>query len=276
MTILEGDLEWPLADGVCEYPTGLSPALKTLAEQAAAEWLWSLTARVFGTFAALYRPQTRVLSCWGADYPSWLQPISGPLYGSGWPYSGDPLNDGLGVKQVVELVAPVAPPTVSQPLVVSIYDPITGVGTVLSTADTTPLIRVEGNYLVRQDGGIFPDTQNMIAELGTKNTWAVDYRRGTPVPVGGQIAAAYLACEFAKRFNGDTKCRLPSNTTTVSRAGVTINRDALKAMRTTGVAEADQWVTSVNPAGLAQAPAVWSPDTSRNARPFAGSYAPTT
>lgn len=275
MTISEGPLTWPLAAGVASFPEGLDSALQALATSIATEWLWGLTARQFGTFQAIYRPQTRVLSpCFPFDAFTWLQSIFGP---SGWPFGADPRYWNLAVKQVCELIAPVVDPSLAGvPYLVDSY-PLSGPAEHLSTADATPLFRIVGNYLVRQDGGQWQDTQNGIAKLGDPNTWAVTYQRGAPVPSMGQAAAALLAAEIGKELLGKkSDCRLPQNTTTASRAGVTINRDILTATKTTGVTIADRWVASVNPNGLQQAPQIFSPDLPRNARPFAGSYVPPT
>jgi hypothetical protein len=269
MTIIaEGDLSWPLADDLFNPPDDLDIDLVATAQAIAIEWLWELTARQFGTFPAVYRPQTRVLSVY--DYPYGLQSIYGPLWSLGWPFTGDPRENGLGLKQFVELVAPVV--SIQQ---VDIYDVTTGAHTVMLPTDSPPLFRQEGNYLVRQDGGQWPDTQNLIAALGAINTWAVTYTRGVVPPTMGQVAAALLAQEFAKQFAGDKACKVPANATTVTRAGVTVNRDILKAMKTTGIDIVDKWVTMVNPNGLQQSPQFWSPDQARNAPTFAGSYAPT-
>lgn len=280
--IVEGDLIWPLADGANAFvqPAGLDTDLTALAEAVAVEWLWELSGRQFGIYSAVYRPQTRLLdnSGYGWDTPQFLQSIYGPLWGQGWPYDGDPRFNGLGVKQVLELIAPVVPPTDALPITVDIYDATTGAHTEYATNDTgtdLPAFRVEGDYLVRQDGGLWPETQNLIAALGTINTWAISYQRGFAVPPMGQVAAALLAVEFGKSFLGDAKCKIPYNAVTVSRAGVTINRNVLKASTTTGIQVADQWIAAVNPNGLMQPPIVWSPDVSRNARQYAGSYAPT-
>lgn len=264
MTIVEGPLVWPVSPDVGTMPPGLDSGLVDLAEQAAVEWLYAISGRQFGTYSAAWRPETSRGCVAPGDYPSYLQSIYGPL---GWPFSGDPRQNDLIMRSVIELPGPVD----AAPVTAEIYD-LAGVHTSLTTEGATPQIRLEGNWLVRQDGLYLPDTQNMIAALGSPNTWAITYTRGVEVPVLGQVAAALLAVEFGKRFVGDTKCKIPYNAVTVSRGGVTINRNVLKATTTTGVAEADQWIASVNPNDLQSAPQVWSPDTARNGSPFAGSY----
>lgn len=270
MLIDEGDLVWPLTKGVCDYPTGLSDDLKALAEELAVDWLWSHTAQIYGTRPAVYRPQTRSLGRCGSGWISipYLQSIYGPL----WPGS-------LGAempREILELPGPAVPPgdgvgTNPPPITVDLYDATTAVHTALTSTGGTAEIRLEGDYLVRQDGDAFPDTQNLIARLSSKNTWAVNYVRGVEVPTAGQIVAARLACEFAKALSGDTKCLLPANVTSATRGGVTIQRDVVNAMSTTRIAMVDQWVREVNPNQLQQAPRVWSPDVVRNGPPFAGS-----
>lgn len=95
----------------------------------------------------------------------------------------------------------------------------------------------------------------------------VTYRRGTPVPAGGDVAAADLAAEIAAARRGG-KCRLPARATTISREGVDITLgdplDYLSA-NLTGIPEVDAWITTHNPSGLRQDTVVWSPDLGRQA-----------
>ena len=93
--------------------------------------------------------------------------------------------------------------------------------------------------------------------------------------MAGQVAAGKLAAAWLKVLTGDpSSCKLPYNATTVTRGGVTVNRDITAALKTTGVEAADRWVASVNPQGLTRPPAVWSPDVPRNGRPYLGSGIP--
>lgn len=253
--LTEGTLTWPYTSGVADADLGqLSTALQAVAIQTAVEWMWGNSGRVYGTRAAVYRPQAR-----GRGVPGWpgigLQPVpgaAGALLELGqddvWTVEDD---------QTLELPGPVASVESVQ---------INGV-----PADPS-VWRLDGRWLVRQDGSFWPTTQNMIAPLGQPDTWAVMYTRGYPPSQFGQYATAKLIDYFAKQLKSGSPCHLPWNTTTVSRAGVTVTRDANKAVKTSPVPEVDQWIALVNPAGLIAQPRVWSPDLRRNKKPYANSY----
>ena len=258
MVVTEGPQLWPFFT-MCDL-TALTPAISStqqqMAQDMAVEWLWSNTGRQFGTRATTYRPQSR-----GRGAPGWpmlgLQPVDSSIYAY---YNGALGGSGdsdwtVEHDQVLELPGPVVS-------VESVY--IAGVLLDPST------YRLDGNYLVRQDGGFWPRTQNMIAPVGSADTWIVDYTRGRAPSSFGQYATGLLICYFGKQLSQGKPCQLPWNTTAVSRAGVSIQRDASKM--TSPVPEVDMWVSMVNPSGLREQPKVWSPDVDRNRWPYAGSY----
>jgi hypothetical protein len=247
MTISAGPVLWPMAPNCDAAGLDITPTQWADAQARAVEWCWALSGRFYGTRATVYRP-AQLLLCQSA-WPPFLASIYGPWPGAEWNLS-DPTR-----QQVLELPRPAVSVTSVE---------------IDGTAADPELYRLEGNFLVRQDGGQWPSRQNMIVPLGNLDTWAVSYVRGVPVPASGQYAAGVLACELGKQIAGG-KCRIAFNATTVTRAGVTINRDILNAARTTGVQEVDQWVASVNPQGLAREPSVWSPDVPR-APLFEGSW----
>lgn len=263
MLLSEGALIWPLLPA--DQPPG-DPTLWGQACDGAVEWLWAATGRQFGTRPAVYRPAGLALS--GAYYAAipYLQSIYGPLLGQGWPFLGDPRASDRTHRQVVELPGPAV--AVSQ---VQLVD---GAGAV--TVLDPSLYRLDGNYLVRVDGSTWPTTQDLIANDGQANTWHVTYSRGAAVPTIGQVAAARLAGEWLKLLSGDASCKLPWNTTNVTRGGVTVQRqvDPTTARRVTGIELVDRWVATVNPAGLSRPGVVWSPDLARNAAPYAGAGLP--
>lgn len=260
MTMTEGPLVWefyPACDLTALVPP-LTSGQQTQVIAQAVEWLWVRSARRYGTRSAVYRPQSR-----GRGRPGW------PYVGL-QPYGSSPLalmevavDDDWSIEsdQVLKLPPPVATIEAVE---------INGVA-----VDPT-LYRREGDYLVRQDGGMWPRTQNMIAALGLLDTWCVRYTRGYPPSAYGQWATGKLICYFATQASQGKPCELPLNTTSVSRAGVSIQRDPKKGAPTSPVPEVDRWLTLVNPEGLQSEPKVWSPDVDRNRRPFAGSYEGTT
>jgi hypothetical protein len=77
-------------------------------------------------------------------------------------------------------------------------------------------------WLIRQDGNPWPLVNNLDLDTTQVGTWKVNYVRGIPVPIGGQVAAGILACEFAKAAMNDANCALPSRVQTITREGVTI------------------------------------------------------
>ncbi len=106
----------------------------------------------------------------------------------------------------------------------------------------------EGRRLVRQDGGTWPLTQDLLAAPGEPDTFVIEYERGLPVPAGGRVAAGALAMEFAKAMCNDSSCRLPERLQTVSRQGVTVTMlDGFEdlAEGRTGIWIVDSWVASV-------------------------------
>lgn len=260
MTLQEGPLAWPYLP-LCDLaadPLGLTSAQQDTVIALAVEWMWSRSARRFGTRPVLFRPPTvqpmrTVNLFYGA-------PLGG-VYGSGYPgygYSGGCNGDDWARQRVLELPGPV----------VSVQQVIIN-GAVLDPEG----YRLDGKYLVRHDGAAWPQTQNMIAAPGNTDTWSIAYTRGEPVSTFGQYATGRLICYFAKKFQAGEACELPYNTTGVTRGGVSIRRDTSKAAQTSPVPEVDQWLSMVNPNGLQAPPVVWSPDGPRARWPYGGSLA---
>lgn len=117
-------------------------------------------------------------------------------------------------------------------------------------------IRVDNRrYLVRTDGQAWPRDGSVV----------VSYRRGAPVPVGGQIAAGVFTCELNKAANRDKSCSLPQRIQSITRQGVTVgvaidNFEDVERGRT-GIWLIDSWVASMTrPAAPSL---VHSPDTGR-------------
>lgn len=266
MIVAEGPLIWPVTDTGWAATPSVTQQQVLDAQELATEWLWSLTARRFGTRVCYDRPQTTLPRTFLRDSPSWLMSVYG--YSRGWPYDADPRTGQTSARQIYELEQDAQSITQIQGW------PAPGVTDPVFAPVVSPSVyRLEGNFLVRQDGGIWPVTQNLIAELGQPDTWQVTYVRGVPVPLAGQRAAGLITAQFLKAFCGSGECKLPFNVTNATRSGVTITRDVLKAIKTTGIGEVDQWVATVNPNGLMMAPTVWTPDLPRKSGPYLGSYA---
>jgi hypothetical protein len=102
--------------------------------------------------------------------------------------------------------------------------------------------------LVRTDGGVWPGCQDLLAQPDKSNTFEVAYRKGVPVPVGGQMATGVLACELAKAYCGDESCKLPQRIQTVTRQGMTIGfQDSFEDLKAggTGIWAIDSWISTV-------------------------------
>jgi hypothetical protein len=117
-----------------------------------------------------------------------------------------------------------------------------------------------GNRLVRTDGGVWPLWQDMSAEPGDEGTFVVTYYQGATPTQTTLFAAGLLASEFYDDLCGNG-CRLPYNTTTVARGGITI--DVTKDMfedGKTGIPAVDAVISYYNPFKLKARPRVLSPD----------------
>lgn len=249
--IAEAALEWPFDP--TDPPDGADPDLWVQAKALTVDYLWAVTGRQFGVRSAVWRPQALLEKdewCRAAASLAMFLPVV-------WAFDS-PCDAWQAVRgKVVRIPGPVASVTSVD---------IAG-APLLGTA-----WRADGDYLVRTDGDDWPATQNLLSDPGDPDTWAITYKRGTPVPPAGQIGAALLAREWLKQLSGDANCKVPYNATSASRGSVSVQRDVTKALKTTGIEVLDRWIASVNPEGHKQPPQVWSPDLSRAGRPYAGSY----
>jgi hypothetical protein len=129
---------------------------------------------------------------------------------------------------------------------------------------------VDGNLLVRTDGGVWPLTQDLSAPASAPDTFQVTYVQGLPLPAGGRRSLTALMVELHKASCGDASCRLPARVTSIVREGVTYSMlddpTALLAAGKTGISEVDMWLASVNPHNTRTRMAVWSPDLGRRGR----------
>jgi len=141
--------------------------------------------------------------------------------------------------------------------------------TVTVTIDGTELpqtaFRIDNrNLLVRQDGDHWPKYENVRTVDGDQGSWSISYEIGTPVPVGGQIAAGVLATELAKMLVGDASCQLPKRLQALTRQGVTLetvyDNFATLKQGLTGIWAIDSWVTSMTQSISVARPKVYSPD----------------
>lgn len=233
---------WPVdysTCGPCESLRNAEPKDQAFFEEMAGEYLWRWTGQRFGTCSVTLRPCqqncTEGVSTYGSSGRRWTP----SLVGGEW-YNlscGGRCRDSCGCSDESVLVfdRPVAAITTIE---------IDG-----QTLDPNAYRIDDDTILIRQDGGQWPQCQNLGAPLGSPGTWAIHAEFGTPVPVGGRLAAGKLACELAKAACSDKGCELPQRWQTITRQGVTISAaiDLFEGLNEgkTGIWLIDSWVASV-------------------------------
>ena len=256
---------WPVVyPGGCAALDGLPPEQKALIEQAAIDYLWNWTNKVFGVCNDTVRPcreecegsKAWYSTFWGKSpgydpgFPAngmrtgWTPVlIAGQWYNIGCGYCGEArCNCGLGGPETIRLPGPIQ--SVQWVKVDGRVLPPTAYGVMY------------GRLLVRTDGETWPTCQNLMLEDDKPDTFSIAYMHGTPVPVGGQVAAGILACEMAKAMTNDGTCQLPKRLQTVTRQGITVgvfdDFQEMKQNGATGIWQIDSWLASVNqPIGYA-------------------------
>lgn len=92
----------------------------------------------------------------------------------------------------------------------------------------------------------------------------VTYRFGDPPPAGGRDAAIEFGTEILLDRSGSEECRLPPNTVSVTRQGLTMELQTTdRPDFRTGLPLVDMWLEAVNPYRRPQSAQVWSPDVPR-------------
>jgi hypothetical protein len=127
---------------------------------------------------------------------------------------------------------------------------------------------------VTVDGALFTDwtmTPNGWLQRTDGQGWSVcdgdtevTYQFGDPPPAGGRDAAIELGIEMLlDRANSD-ECRLPPNTVSVTRQGLTMELMSTDRPEfRTALPLVDMWLEAVNPYRRPQSATVWSPDVPR-------------
>lgn len=212
-------------------------------ERVAVDYLRRWSGQQFGLCESVVRPCRQ--DCPGAGASTFLGP--GVLGSVGAPWTpvlsgGQWLNVGCG-----SCLGPCACTHVAS---LRLDGPVDSIISITLDGNTLPptAYRVEDHrYLIRHDGGEWPICQDYAAETG-EGVFEIRYRRGLPVPLGGQIAAGILAIEFSKAANRDKTCQLPQRLSSITRQGVTIDvLDTFDDIDTghTGIWLVDSWVASV-------------------------------
>lgn len=213
---LSGPCNWPTPGcPFCSECDGLTAAQRADLEAWAISDLWEATGQVFGTC------ETTVTPC----------NDSAVLCGVCW---GSFRNCGCGTVSEVKLPGPV--------------NSVTSVTVNGVELDDTDYRIDDYQWLVRIDGGTWPQGDPLDPDV-----FSVTYELGTPPPAGAASVAGMLVCaRSACTSNG---CKLPRNTTQVSRQGVTMLRNIEGQF---GILDVDNWVR--NATAPLRAGAVHSPD----------------
>ncbi len=250
---------WPIQITVPEWSDATEEE-RTRAVELATNILWSLTGRVFGLVEATVRP------CFGPRDGSTYRGTAGNgrdaywwpgLINQTWSVGGCGCSPGCNC---------VGPSEVALP------GPVHSIVQVLVDGETVlpEAYRIRNSrWLIRVDGKPWPQHQNLAAADDQLGAFAVTYRQGIEVPLGGQIAVGDLALEFLRARKADGRCKLPDRAISVSRQGIDIelvDAQVLFEQGLTGIASVDQWIAAVNPHKARSRPRVYSPDAPRVAR----------
>jgi len=249
---------WPVID-MCDTAQ-YSDATVANSELMAIELLWIATGRQYGECPVTVRPCNRDdLARCDTAYAQW-PPYPMPQFGTIGPDSYLLLHCSSCGTTSCECATY---PTVTLPHrnVTSVTN-VTIDGVTLDPAD----YRLNGRRLLRLDDTAWPTCQDWGVDNGQVGSWSVTYRHGSPVPVGGQIAAGVLTCELVKACEGSDDCLLPRRIQEVTRQGVTAvftdpNQYAIDGLF--GIFEIDSWIQSVNPNRMARKPRLIRADQPR-------------
>lgn len=259
MSLRTAPCQWPLAPLTCDALDDLDYGLDDDIRQMATSRLWNWTGRVFGLCELTIRPCKR--RC----------PESETTYAGATGVPGTPgpwrpvLIDGDWINLRCGRCGDVCScTTVSSIRLPGPVDSIVSVVVDGATVDPSAYRVDNRSQLVRQDGSSWPDCQDLSKPAGEVGTWSVTYKRGVPVPKGGQVAAAMLACEMAKAIVAPKDCQLPRRVIqSVTREGITLGFDLFEDIEKgkTGIWMVDDWVASV--VHRPKRSQVMSPDTMR-------------
>lgn len=228
--------DWPIADIDCPAYEDLSDDLREYVEAMAVEYLWRWTGMQYGLCEVALRPCKQPCFEGTGTFYGGRAPFQPYIHNGEWYNLGcGTCGDKCGCDSTRALLLP---------------GPVESIVEVMIDGEVLPdtSYRVDNRRrLVRLDGSEWPTCQQMDRPMTDTDTWQVTYMRGTPVPIGGQVAAAILACEFASSMT-DGECRLPQRVTNLTRQDVSMTFldgfDDLKEGHT-GIWEIDSWVASV-------------------------------
>lgn len=254
-----GDVCWP-APIVCDECCSLDletvdPAIRDMAAQWAARFLWAATGKQYGGCPRTWRPCKEKcapqINCCGG--------FGGPIFQSfpqRLPFSYDWTNltcnrcvKGCQCSEVSEVILP----NVAEVLNVR----IDGVD-----FDPCGMVAVyDKRRVVRTDGREWPACQE-LSKVDGPGTWSITVIEGECPPAGAAWMTGTLMCEVLKACMKRDDCQLPRRLQTITRQGVSMtfndNFEGLARLHT-GIWELDAWIESTN-YNLAVQPRVRRPD----------------
>jgi hypothetical protein len=249
----------PYADlndlAACHCPES-SPTVSQTALEVASEILYGLTGRQFaGLCEAVLRPCGSSGGLSSASWSTWSYPWYPIRQGGAW------VNTGPCGCHVASDCACSSYPRVD--LGRADIQSVEVVTLEAEVLDAGAYRLDEHRYLTREDGGGWPCCQHLGRPLGEPGTWSIELTYGEPAPASLVQATATLATEYVKACVDDETCRLPAQTQTIARQGVTIQLSdptQYLAAGLTGIAEVDLIVKALNPAGISRQAVVRSPE----------------
>lgn len=252
---------------------------------AASQVLYEISGRQFsGVCESTVRPcSTGGCSAWanlGSIIPGWGsggETWGGGAGNAGLPFGGWGWWDYGGGSNAVCGCQPLSEVLLGYPVVEVSEVSISGVVVDPATYrvdEWRSLVRTADTSTDPPTSRFWPSCQNLQVDDGEAGSFVVTYTHGVAPPVPGALAAAQLACQFARQCAGQD-CLLPEGTTKVIRQGVQIERGLLASWLKreagqvgwqTGLVFVDAFLTAYNPNGLRRRPAVYSPDLVRMPR----------
>lgn len=247
----------------CDALDDLTPEERAVFEQMASDYLFEATDRQFGVCEVVARPcrsncdgaRRWASTFWGRGPFPWL----GSIDAGSWV----PLLIGGQWYNLGCACAGTCSCALEGPAALRLPGPVVEVTSVKIDGvelDPSEYSVLYESILVRADGSPWPACQNLLAASTAPDTFEVTYSRGNAVPIGGQVAAGRLACEFALAACDSDDCALPERLQSITRQGVTASFFLSgEKWQETGIWLIDSWVNSVT-GGQKTRPAVRSVD----------------
>lgn len=255
-----GPCDWPLDTTCCAEWSTFTPEVQAAATAWATQILDALTGHRFAQCAVNFRPcGPRCGLSFG--YLTW--PVGAPANGGGMPWMIPWIDDGIWRN-----CGCAGPCTCHATSEVPFPTPVASVvevrvdGLVLDPS-AYRLDYFRGTpVLVRTDGALWPECQDMDAGPEEAGAFTIVYQPGEALPTAGRIAAGKMACEFAKACAGQD-CALPQQLQSLTRNGVqleVVDPAQLLESGLTGIADVDLWIRAVNPFRRIRPSTVYSAD----------------